>query len=113
MQNMMEFPEQQVFAYRRRASAFGNLGMVVEQIQYKVVVDNQVEYVVVHNLQSLVGQDLGKLEIDQNQVEIMEQVQTRAGSAGIRFIEIESAMVVESTVVVGTTVVDLMVVVVQ
>jgi len=40
--------------------------MVVEQKKYKVVVDNHVECVVVHNLQSLVDQDLGKIESDQN-----------------------------------------------
>jgi len=43
----------------------------------------------------------------------VEQVQTRVGIAGIGVVEIEAAMVVESiVVVVGTTVVDLTVVVV-
>ena len=84
--------------------------VVVEQNQHKVVVDNQVECVVVHNLQSLVDQDLGKLDIDQNQVEPIGKIQIRVGIARIGVVEIEAATVVESTVVVvGTTVVDLMV----
>jgi len=74
-----------------------------------VVVDNQVEFVVVHNLQSLVNQDLGKLDIDQTQVEPVGKVQTRVGIAGIGVVEIEAATVVESTVVV----VDLTIVVAQ
>ena len=113
--DMMEFLEKLVFAYRNRASAFGNLGMVVvEKNQHKVVVDNQAECEVVHNLQSLVEQDLGKLEIDQTQVELVEQVQIRVGIVGIEVVEIEVATVVESTVVVvGTTVFDLTIVATQ
>jgi len=38
--DMMEFPKKYVIAYQHRASAFGNLGMVVEQNQYRVAVDN-------------------------------------------------------------------------
>ena len=83
--------------------------MVVEQNRYKVVVDNQVECVVVHNLQSLVDQDLGKLEI-----EPMKQVQTEVGIAAIGVVEIEVATVVESIIVVfGTNVVDLTFVAIQ
>lgn len=79
-----------------------------------MVVDNQVECVVVHNLQSLVYQDLGKVEIDQNQVDPVGQVQTGDGIVGIGVVEIEATTVVESiVVVVGTTVVDLTVVIVQ
>ena len=88
--------------------------MVVEQNQYKVVVDNQVKCVVVHTLQILVDQDLGKFFIDQNQVEPMKQVQNGVGIAGIGVVEIEATMFVESTVVVvGTIVVDLTVVAIQ
>jgi len=88
--------------------------MVVEQNQYKVVVDNKVKCVVVHNLQSLVVQELGKLEIDQNQVAPMEQVQTGVGITGIGVVEIEAAAVVKSTAaVVGTIVVHLIVVIAQ
>ena len=64
-----------------------------------MVVDNQIEFVVVHNLQRLVAQDLGKLDIDQNQVELVNQVQTEVVTIGIGVVGIEVATVVEPLVV--------------
>jgi len=74
--------------------------VVVEKIWYKVVVDNQVEFVVVHNQQSLVDQDLGKLDIVQTQVELVGQVQIGVGIAGIETVDVGATTVVESNVVV-------------
>ena len=115
-QDMMEFPEKQVFAYQHRASEFGSLDkVVVEQIRRNLVVDNQVEFVVVHNYQSLVDQDISKLDIVQTQVDPIGQVQIGVRIVGIEVVDIGAATIVESTVVVvvGTTVDDLVVVVAQ
>ena len=97
-QNKMELLMQQVFAYQHGASASGSLGKVVGHNQYKAVVDDQFGNVVFHNLQSPVAQIIGKLDIDQNQFELVNQVQTGVGTVGIEVVEIATATVVEPTV---------------
>ena len=64
-----------------------------------MVVDNHIGIVAIHNLQSLVAQVLGKLDIDQNQFELVNQVQTEVGTVGIGVVGIVATMVVKTTVV--------------
>lgn len=59
-----------------------------------MVVDNHFENVVVHNLQSLVAQVLGRLDIDQIQSELVSEAQTEVRFARITVVDIVPAMVV-------------------
>lgn len=89
----MESPEQYVFAYQHNVFVAGKFDKVVGHNQYSVVVYNWFENMAIHNLQSLVSQVLGRLDIDQIQSELVNQVQTVVGFAGIVVVGIVPAKV--------------------
>lgn len=64
-----------------------------------VVVDNWFGNAAAHNLQSLIAQILGRIDIDQIQFKLVNQVQTEVGYVGIVVVDIALAMVVGPFVV--------------